>query len=202
MGTAPMAIPIRSAPVHHTLGFWEFRDRLKGDLDKGRVKWNTGALLKHVTSNYGLDDSNVAAEWIERFVASTSRDVDRASRSDKATKRRGSRPPGAEDIALKSATYQPIRYDRIREAIAQEIRLGICKPTRLDIARHIVDGASIGLVEAREMADKFIHELVSELSRSGVALPQWDANQFRVPDQEAASPEVTDPPVTPSAIQP
>ena len=50
--------------------YWDFRDRLAGDVLKGSIKGGITAatLVDHAHQNYGTDKSE-AAEWTERFLA-------------------------------------------------------------------------------------------------------------------------------------
>lgn len=49
--------------------YWDFRDRLAGDLRKGRVHASSpAALARHATTAFGLNSAD-AAEWTERFLA-------------------------------------------------------------------------------------------------------------------------------------
>ena len=144
-------------PADHPLAYWGFHDRLTRDLNASRVKWNAAALLRHVTTTYSLD-SNTASEWVERFVAGVGREADRPRhRLAKAMR----------DSARSSGGGKPMRYDQVRENIALEIRLGVCAPTRSDIASHIVKGASIGMTDAREMADRIMNDLANGLAKRG-----------------------------------
>jgi hypothetical protein len=144
-------------PVDHPLAYWEFHGRLKRDLNSKRVAWNASTLLRRATAAYGLD-GNTASEWVERFVAGVGREMDRPKpRLAKAMR----------DSARSSGGGKPMRYDQVRENIALEIRLGVCAPTRSDIASHIVKGASIGMTDAREMADRIMNDLANGLAKRG-----------------------------------
>ncbi|WP_431860151.1 hypothetical protein [Azospirillum sp.] len=48
--------------------YWDFRDRLAGDVLKARVHPTSERLIDHATTHYGLDRAE-AAEWTERFLA-------------------------------------------------------------------------------------------------------------------------------------
>jgi hypothetical protein len=142
-------------PVDHHLAYWDFHDRLKRDLNSKRVAWNGAALLRHATTTYGLDGST-ASEWVERFVAGVGREADRPKRRlAKAIRHSARSPEGG----------KPMSYHQVRENIALEIRLGVCAPTRSDIATHIIKGASIDMADAREMADRIMSDLENGLAR-------------------------------------
>lgn len=49
-------------------GYWDFRERMAGDIQTGRIKsMNARGLVSHATGEYGVDAST-AAEWVEAFL--------------------------------------------------------------------------------------------------------------------------------------
>lgn len=58
------------------LGFWDFRDRLAGDIRQKKVRPDPEALIDHGCREYGLDPAD-AAEWMERFLSAVGRDLQR-----------------------------------------------------------------------------------------------------------------------------
>lgn len=52
----------------HIQSYWDFRDRLAGDVLKKRVQPSAAALIAHANAHYGLDQAE-ASEWTERFLA-------------------------------------------------------------------------------------------------------------------------------------
>lgn len=49
-------------------GYWDFRERMAGDVKTGRIKsMNARGLVSHATGEYGVDAST-AAEWVEAFL--------------------------------------------------------------------------------------------------------------------------------------
>lgn len=49
-------------------GYWDFRERMAGDIKTGRIKsMNARGLVSHATGEYGVDAST-AAEWVEAFL--------------------------------------------------------------------------------------------------------------------------------------
>jgi hypothetical protein len=65
----------------HLDHYWDFRDRLAGDLRAKKVRPTAEAIIRHATEAYGLDVSD-AAEWTERFLDSISRDLERRAAID------------------------------------------------------------------------------------------------------------------------
>lgn len=62
-------------PVHAgETGYWNFRDRLAGDLRSGALDLDSKGLLAHAHLHYRLDQS-LAAEWIERFLGHVQRGI-------------------------------------------------------------------------------------------------------------------------------
>lgn len=57
------------------LAFYDFRDRIAGDIRSKRVTAATAAIMQHAVTAYGLNQSD-AAEWTERFIASINRDLE------------------------------------------------------------------------------------------------------------------------------
>lgn len=48
--------------------YWDFRDKLAGDIRKKRVGQTAEQMVAHASDRYGLDRSE-AAEWVERFLS-------------------------------------------------------------------------------------------------------------------------------------
>jgi len=60
---------LRSESLDHKLqNYWDFRDRLSGDLLSKRVGQTAPDLISHANQHYGLTKAE-AAEWTERFLA-------------------------------------------------------------------------------------------------------------------------------------
>ena len=58
------------------LSYWNFRDRLAGDLRSGRVGADPAAIIDHAADHYGLNRAD-AAQWVEQFFDSVGRDLAR-----------------------------------------------------------------------------------------------------------------------------
>jgi hypothetical protein len=56
--------------------YWQFRDRLAGDIRAKKVRPTPEAIISHSVASYGLDASD-AAEWCERFMDCVNRDLER-----------------------------------------------------------------------------------------------------------------------------
>jgi hypothetical protein len=56
--------------------YYDFRDRLAGDLRAKLVRPDPAAIISHSVASYGLDAGD-AAEWCERFMGCISRDLER-----------------------------------------------------------------------------------------------------------------------------
>jgi len=52
---------------HRVQSYWGFRDRMAGDIKRGRSKSSAAGIVAHATEHYGLD-ANEAAEYTERFL--------------------------------------------------------------------------------------------------------------------------------------
>ena len=58
------------------LSWWNFRDRLAGDLRSGHVSPDPAAIIDHAADHYGLNRGD-ASELTERFLDSVHRDLER-----------------------------------------------------------------------------------------------------------------------------
>jgi hypothetical protein len=74
----PMIGPSRQEHFdgRHLDHYWQFRDRVAGDIRAKRVRPDAEALIDHATAEYGLDAGG-AAESCERFMGCISRDLER-----------------------------------------------------------------------------------------------------------------------------
>jgi hypothetical protein len=63
-------------PIRGPLAYWDFRDRLAVDIRARKVQAELGAIIDHANKTYqlGLD---AAAEMVERFLSSVTRDLER-----------------------------------------------------------------------------------------------------------------------------
>jgi hypothetical protein len=69
-GGAALGVQSLDRKIKQTIpgGYWDFRERLAGDIKTGRVKsMNARGLVSHVVGEYGVDEST-AAEWVEAFL--------------------------------------------------------------------------------------------------------------------------------------
>lgn len=73
---APADLPI---VIGHPLAFWNFRDRLAGDLRRGRVGQTAREMVDHAASEYGLPKAE-AADFVLRFFHGIKRDKAMQSR--------------------------------------------------------------------------------------------------------------------------
>jgi len=83
--SVPSAMPKMIGPSdrHHLddgravdLSWWDFRDRLAGDLRSGHVGADPAAIIDHAADHYGLNRGD-ASELTERFLDSVHRDLER-----------------------------------------------------------------------------------------------------------------------------
>ena len=59
---------------HHVQSYWDFRDRIAGDLRAKRVAPTAEAITAHAANNYGVNPSD-AAEWAGRFLTGLKADL-------------------------------------------------------------------------------------------------------------------------------
>ena len=75
---APSKLPPRPISFDPDGGFayFEFRDRLAGDIHGGIVSTGAGRLIDHAHDHYGMDKGD-ASEWVEKFMHDMVRHRDR-----------------------------------------------------------------------------------------------------------------------------
>lgn len=68
-------------PDPHLQNYWDFRDRLAGDIRAGRVKPSVDALVAHVAKDFDVDPDR-ASELVERFLSDLQRGREQRTRHD------------------------------------------------------------------------------------------------------------------------
>jgi hypothetical protein len=68
---APKPAPL---PFDHPVAYWNFRDRIAGDIRANRVHPTVELLVQHAATNYGVGMAE-AAEWTERFLRHLRREM-------------------------------------------------------------------------------------------------------------------------------
>lgn len=80
----PITLPPRPISPEAHLGFWDFRDRLAGDIRAKMVAPTPEAVIDHAVARYGIGAAD-AAEWTGRFLGSIQREIERRPRTRRPT---------------------------------------------------------------------------------------------------------------------